>query len=232
MKTRGLETANKKLGNLVEIVEQIIKRKGKAKIFESGPGYGLVMIELAKRFGDKIEIIGMNLKPEHGNKSIMIKYALKRKIIDKSDLATLKFPKFIYGDAGEKLPFKTESIDLVYSQTSVYLYKDKMHFFEEVARVLSKKGISRITGGFYSGEEGIAPEFRSLIKIYGNGREIQAKDYVKKFRLFKIVNLRSGKQAIQINPGKLDFNLKLEATININHIYKNKWGMQSIYTIN
>ena len=76
----------------------------------------------------------------------MINFVLSEGIITKKDLEKMKIPKIIYGDAGEKLPFKSGSIDLVYSQTASYLFKDKMHFYEEVARVLSKDGIARITG--------------------------------------------------------------------------------------
>jgi len=228
MKTRGLKEAKMKLGDLEEIISNLLKKKEKVIILESGCGYGKVMMELAKKFGDRIEITGMNLKPNHGDKKRMISFALSEKVIAKKDLKKMKIPKIIFGDAGEKIPFKTSSIDLVYSQVSVYLYKDKMNFFKEVGRVLSKEGIGLIT---YPGNKRIPKEFQPLLKIYKDDKQISFDNYIKKFKHIRLYPNKGGWNAIEIKKSNFKFNVELEATINVNHINKNWFGIQSIYYI-
>ena len=228
VKTRGLKEAKVKLGDLEKIISNFLKKKKKVKIFESGCGYGKVMVELKKKFGDKIEIVGMNYLPSHGDKKKVISFALEEGIITKDEIKKLQSIKVIFGDAGKKLPFKTGSIDLAYSQTSSYLYEDKMHFFEEVARILSKDGIARIT----SPEENnkLPEELRQLLRIYDNSNQIPFDKFIKKFKNIRKVKLPSGQKPIEIKSGKLDFGLKLESSTNINHLGKDWFGIISIYS--
>lgn len=228
VKTRGLEKAEIKLGNLNEIISNLLKKKEKIKVFESGYGYGKVMSQLKAEFGDKIDITGMNYKRSHGDKKKVISFALKEKVISKSDINKLNSIKVIFGDAGKKLPFKTGSIDLIYSQTSAYLYEDKMHFFEEVSRILSKDGIARITPPLF--KENLPEEYKKILRIYIGDKEVEFKDFIKKFKKIKIIKLPSGKKVIEIRGGGIDFGLKLESTINTNDLCKEWFGVVSIYT--
>lgn len=227
MKTRGLKEARARLGNIDSIIENLLKKKNKIKIFESGCGYGRLMMDLAKKYGRKVDITGMNLKPEHGDKKIMIANAIKNKVITKKDLDAFNLPKIIYGDAGVKLPLKTSSIDLVVSQASTFYYPDKLHFFEEVARVLSKDGVARLTPCFYMDE--FPDGFKEILRIYDKGEKIPVKSFLKKFKPIKLINLENGKLVVEIRKGKLNFKLTLETSINYNHLDKRWWGVQSIY---
>jgi SAM-dependent methyltransferase len=226
VKTRGLKEAKVKLGDLEKIISNFLKKKKRVKIFESGCGYGKVMVELKKKFGDKIIIVGMNYLPSHGDKKKVISFAKEEGIITKDETKKLQSIKVIFGDAGKKLPFKTGSIDLVYSQTSSYLYKDKMHFFEEVARILSKDGIARITSPEDNNK--LPEELRQLLRIYEKGNQIPFEKFIKKFKNIRKVKLPSGQRPIEIRSGKLNFGLNLESTINTNHL--GDWfGIISIY---
>jgi ubiquinone/menaquinone biosynthesis C-methylase UbiE len=225
MKTRGLNEANEKLGNIERVVEKMLKTKKKIKIFESGCGYGRLMIDLTLKYRDKIEIIGMNLKPEHGDKNKMIKNALKEGIVSRTDLKKIKIPKIIYGDASKKIPFKNNSIDLILSQVSSYLYKDKLHFYEEVARVLKKGGIARLT---FPETKGVPERFLPLFKYYRKGKLISLKKLTQNYKEIQIIKT-SLNPAIEIKKGNLKFNAKLEASINLNNLNKDWFGVQSIY---
>lgn len=229
VKTRGLKEAKIKLGDLERIVFNLLKKKKKIRIFESGFGYGKVMVELKKKFGDKIDIVGMNFIPLHGDKKKMISFALKEGIITKDEIKQMQSIKIIFGNAGKRLPFKTNSIDLIYSQTSSYLYEDKMHFFEEVARVLSKEGIARVT----SPEENskLPEELKQLLRIYDNGNHVPFDKFIKKFKSIRKIKLQSGQRPIEIKSSKLDFGLKLESTINTHHLSKKWFGIVSIYSV-
>ena len=227
MKTRGLKEAEIRIGDIGKEIERLLKTKKKIRIFESGCGYGRLMIDLSIKYGKKVEVIGMNLKKGHGEKKIMIGNAIKNKVIDKKDLKNIKLPKIIYGDAGERIPFKTGSIDLVLSQVSVYLYQDKMNFFREVGRVLTKEGVGLIT---YPGNKKIPKEFQPLLKIYKNGKLITFEEYIKKFRRINLFKNKQGGISIKIKKSDFNFDVKLEASINLNHINKKWFGVQSIYT--
>jgi ubiquinone/menaquinone biosynthesis C-methylase UbiE len=230
VKTRGLEEAKVKLGDLEEIIVGLLKKKDKIKIFESGCGWGKVMVQLKKKFGNKIEITGLNFLPIHGDKKKILSFALEEGIIKKEEINEIKPIKLIFGDASKKLPFNSGSIDLVYSQTSVYLYPDKMHFFEEVSRILSKEGVARITLPA-SYNENVPEELKNLLRIYKEGIEIKFEDFIKKFKQIKIIDLPNGKKAIEIHSGKLDFKLKLISHINLNEINKKWFGLVSIYSV-
>jgi len=227
VKTRGLKEAKEKLGDLEEIISSISKKKKKIKIFEAGCGYGKVMMGLSKRFGNKIDIIGMNLKKMHGDRKKMISFALDEKIISKKDIRTMKIPKIIFGDAGKKLPFKTGTIDLVYSQTASYLFKDKMNFFKEVGRILSKDGIALITPS----KSKLPKKLLPLLRIYKNKKLIPFKRYIEDFKGIRIIKSPKGREVVEIKKSKLDFNLKLKTTLNTNKLNKKWFGVQSTYVI-
>lgn len=228
VKTRGLEEAKVKLGDLEEIISNFLKKKKKVKIFEAGCGYGKVMVQLKKKFGNKIDIVGMNLKPSHGDKKKMISFALEQGVITKDEIKDMDSIKLIFGDAGKKLPFKTGSIDLVYSQVSVYLYEDKIHFYEEVARILSKDGIARITPHW---DDKLPEEFRRLLRIYDNGNEILFEDFIKRFKNIKLITLPRGGKAIEIRSGKLNFGLEFVSNLDVNHLNKEWFGNFSFYSV-
>jgi ubiquinone/menaquinone biosynthesis C-methylase UbiE len=231
MKTRGLKEAEIKLGNIEFIIDNMLKKKKKIKIFESGCGYGKLMMDLSKKYGNQVEITGMNLKQSHGNKKIMISLAIKKKIIKKSDLKSFNLTKMVFGDAGEKLPFKTGSIDLVLSQVSSYLYKDKLHFFEEVARILNKEGIARITPCFFMKE--YPEEFKEILRIYNKGKKISVKKFIIKFTpTIKLIKLNNRRLVLEIKKGNLNFKTELISTLNYNKLNKKWFGVQSTYTIN
>ncbi len=228
VKTRGLIEARKKLGNVDRIIDNMLRKKKKIKIFESGCGYGRLIMDLVLKYGNRIDVVGMNFKKNHGGLEKMISNALKEKIILKEELKKIKLPKIIYGDAGEKIPLKTGSIDLVLSQTSVYLYKNKMNFFREVGRVLTKEGVGLIT---YPGSKKIPKEFQPLLKIYKKGKQISFDSFIKSFKNIRLFKNKEGWPAIEIKKANFDFGLELEAAINVNHLDKKLFGVQSIYYV-
>lgn len=231
MKTRALAQAHEKLGDLEKIIERLLKKKKKVRIFESGCGFGRVMMELQKKFGECVEIVGMNLMKEHGDVKKMISLAISEGIVAKRDLGKMKLPKIIYGDASVKLPFASGSIDLVYSQTSAYLYPDKLRFFEEVARVLSPSGFARITPPFSKREEEIPDELRKLMRIFEQGRELDVLTFLKRFRNIHILPLPNGRRVVEILPGKLQFHAELISAVDLHRISSKWFGMQSWYTL-
>jgi ubiquinone/menaquinone biosynthesis C-methylase UbiE len=228
VKNRSLEIANFKLNNIEKLISDKLKEKKKINIFEAGCGYGRVMIELRQKFGNKINIMGINRIRKHGTTRKMIKTAIEEGFATKEELKKMKLPKIIYGDVSKKIPLKSDSIDLVYSQTASFYFPDKLHFFEEVARVLKKDGICRATGCDYLDE---APDgLKNILRIYDDGKIILFKDYMKKYKNIKQIKLNNGKKFLQITSAKLKFDAELISTINIRDVSKIN-GVQSTYSL-
>jgi len=58
-KDRGIEHIEKYFGNFTKLVANKIKKQGKVKILDAGCGYGVAMLDIIKKFGDKVEIINV-----------------------------------------------------------------------------------------------------------------------------------------------------------------------------
>jgi len=244
-KDRGIKEFDDYLGNLSKEIQKKINLKGKVKILDAGCGYGLVMAGLIKRFGNSVEIIGYNQKREHGTIKDFKEKTIKDKIFTKEEIKKLNnFPKILYLDADNGLPFKTNSFDFIYSLASVYLYKDKIKFFEECNRILKSGGIARIhlfeTSIFGKKQEIISKNKfflqKNFLEIKNNEKETDFIDYLKKFKNLKI---KIGKRKdnfhsiIYLEIRKiysLNFNLKFVNSIDLSSIAPDKFGIKSIYS--
>ena len=230
VKNRGLEEAKVKLGDLEKIIEKLLERKKVLNVFESGCGYGKVMVQLKKKFGKKINIMGMNLIKEHGDKKKLISFALEEGLIGPSEKIKLKDIKIIFGDAGERIPFKKGSIDLVYSQSSVYLYRDKMRFLEEVARVLAPGGKARIT--FPDENRKLPEDLRNLLRIYSEERLVSFREFISRFKSIRVIKLKGNRDVLEILPSNLKFGLDLVSALDVHELNRNWFGVVSFYFLN
>ncbi len=245
-RNRGIDHAQRSLGNVIEIIKSKLKKQPKVKILEAGCGWGIAMLDLVKLFGNKIDIWGFNLKSEHGNQKTMIKEALKRHIFTKEQLKKIKLPKFYYCDASKRLPFKNNSFDVIFSQVTIYLIDNKVHFLEECNRLLKKEGIVRIAPSFEKyhdyknkkpGKKGEPFYYLPYWEVWDKGKEINFWDYCKRIKGVKVVWKRRGQKGgnkpmyIEIKKRKkLNFKLKLVTAIDYNFIWKEWNGVKSIYT--
>lgn len=235
-KDRGIENVEKYFGNFTKLVADKIKKEGKVKILDAGCGYGVAMIGFIKRFGDKIEIIGFNYSKNDGNKEIMKKEAIKKKIFSKEKINKIKnIPKLIYCDASKKLPFKDNEFDFIYSMASAYLYDNKIHFLEECNRVLKKDGIARISVAFwphFKNKKGFPSRYYEMWEVWDKGKEVKIWNYCKKIKGLKVVGKeKDSKQYLEIiKQPKLNFKLQFVSSIDYNFIWKGWSGIKSIYT--
>lgn len=244
-KDRGIEHVDRYFGNFTKIIAEQIKKKGKIRILDTGCGWGVAMMGFAKRFGYKVEVIGINYSKKDGNQEIMKKLAIEKEIFTKEELKKItNLPKFVYCDASKKLPFKDNSFDFIYSMASIYLYDDKIHFLEECNRILKKDGIARISPGF--GQHKTAqvknrwkikyPEkYWEFWEIWDKGKEVKIWNYCRRIKGCKSVWRNKGKGDkplyIEIKGNtKVDFKLKLVSSVDMNFIWTKWGGVKSIYT--
>ncbi len=235
-KDRGIENIERYFGDFTRLVMNKIKKDGKVKILDAGCGYGVAMMDFVKRFGNKVEMVGYNYSKNDGDRKIMKKEAIKKKIFTKQELKEIKnMPKIIYIDASKGLPFKNNEFDFVYSMASVYLYDNKIKFLEECNRVLKKEGVARISVAFYphfEKKKDFPSKYYEMWEIWDKGKEVKVWNYCKRIKGLKIVGKQGeSKQYLEIKKQpKLDFKLQFVSSIDYNFIWKKWGGIKSIYT--
>jgi ubiquinone/menaquinone biosynthesis C-methylase UbiE len=239
VKDRPIEKVDEYFGDFTKQIANAVRKKGKVRILDAGCGFGVAMMGIVKRFGDKIEMIGYNYSKKDGDIKKMKQQAIEKGIFTEQELTQVKnLPKIFYLDASKKLPFKDGYFDFIYSMASIYLYDDKILFLEECSRILKKEGLARISPGF--GEHNIYKDKNKINmqvywQIWDKGQEVNIKDYANKIKGVKAVWENKGKgdkpMYIEITgKHKVNFKLRLIAAIDFNFIYEKWLGVKSIYT--
>lgn len=230
---RGIEYIKRHFWDFLDLIEKRIKAKGKVKILDAGCGHGVGMIDLVKRFGEDIEIVGFNYSPDHGNPNLMRMQAIKKGIFTREEFRRIKNkPKFMYFDASKKLPFVSNSFDFIYSMSAIYLFEDKVHFFEECNRILRKDGIARLSIACKVREAEQAEEYTYPWEIWDKGKLIAPRDYFSRFDGIRI-GPSTVKDILEMEIRKrlkMDCGLKLITSIDSNFIWHKWMGVKSIYT--
>ncbi len=226
---RGLKEANERIGDLPKEVNRLLCTKKRIKVLEVGCGYGRILLELKKIFGDKIETHGINLEPRW-NKNLVKRFALANKIFTKKEV-NKNLPKIHILDAGKKLPFKRDSFDLIFAQATVQYINDKALFLEEVNRLLTKKGISFIELQEFKRKH--PQEYKNLFEVWDDCKLINSISYLRKFKNIKIkkMRLRDWHVLIIRKGKKFKLNLKLNRAFDLNKICKKWWGSKAIYVL-
>jgi SAM-dependent methyltransferase len=233
-KDRSLEDVIKRLGPIDSHINDIIRNTGKAYVFEAGCGHGLPMHQLKMMFGSKLHIVGMNRKPGDGDSFKVLKDAVAQGIFAEKEVVRLacdaQLPGYVHGDAGQKIPFPDNRFDLVYSICAVPFIKDKIHFLEEVNRVLCPEGTARIDFQIREDEQG---EYGDFLKIVGrNMSEIPFEEYIKKYESLRFAVAPSGKKYLEMRKaGKLELGLELVGAEDMSGFGKDFFGVKSRYRV-
>lgn len=147
-KNRPLRGVRIRLGPIDGIISDLIDSRGRANILEVGCGFGLPMLELKRKFGEKLSITGINRDAEFNDPRRALVEGLKKRCFWPWELRTYErkygFPTYVNCDAGAGLPFPDRSFDFVYSIATTFFVPDKLNFLSEVNRVLKDDSIARI----------------------------------------------------------------------------------------
>jgi SAM-dependent methyltransferase len=122
MKSRGLWSVSRRLGNVVDKIRDESGGKKDYVVLEVGCGFGKAIQEMKKELPG-IRFIGMNRKPYHEQ---------------------IPGHEYIYGDCGERIPVSDASVDFLYSISTLQFVHNRARFFEEASRVLKDGGHMRV----------------------------------------------------------------------------------------
>lgn len=202
-KNRSLKAVIRRLGQIDQKIQQIIDKKGHANVLEVGCGFGLPMLELKKKFRNQITLTGINRDEKFNLPKKALWEGIKQMRFLPWDWITYEkrfgFPTYVNCDASLKLPFEGNSFDFVYSIATTFFLHDKIHFLEELNRILKPECEASVHFSHSAIEHGLYPEAPDA--PYDNLCEIQNKDgtvvsvekYFKKFACISLIDQENGK---------------------------------------
>ena len=221
----GLKGAMGRIGNIARNVEEILKNKRKIKILEIGAGFGRALLELKRKYGDKVEVFGTNYEKDW-NQKLTNEYALDQGF-KKKDI-----PKIYMGfDAGKKLSFKSSSFDFVFCQATMQYISDRALFIEEVNRILTNHGLAVLELQEFRDDH--PKKYKKMVAIWQDKKQIDFLRYLKKFSNLKIKKSRGRDWHYLIIKKSEGFklNLKLKKVINVEKISSKYWGIKVLYEL-
>jgi len=228
-RARGLDKLGKRVGDITKTIDSLLKGKRKIRVLEIGFGFGTVLMQLQKIYGNKIELYGMSKRRGHGDWKDIKKVAVEEKIFSGKEMLKVPKPSLHFGDVDNGLPFRANTFDFVFSQVSFFYYLDKAAFLEDLNRVLKPTGIARIDVNI--GRDTLPSQYSPSLEIWKGGKEVSFWTYINKFPTLtkKKALLRPYLEMRKCK--KLSLGLKLVHTIDLNLINSDWWGTKSIYKV-
>lgn len=176
---RGLDELEKRVGPICELIgTRLIGAKRKVRLLEIGCGYGVVLAQLRRRFGDQVDLVGTNKVRSHGDRDTMVSAALVRGVFTPEEIRSVRLPTIANCDVSDGLPFDAYSFDLVVSQMCIQYLPDKILFLREAARVLKAGGIAMIHTPLDCAS--IPTPYSPLLEIRKCGAPLGLRDYLAK----------------------------------------------------
>ncbi len=230
-RARNLAELGMRAGAIPPLIDKLIAAGRTPRVLEVGFGFGTVLVELEQAYGSRIELHGINKSEELGDLSVILWNAERLGLISRPDFEKLSSLHLHFGDVNAGIPFEDQSLDIVFSQTSFYLFREKAFFLEEVSRVLRPGGIARIDVlPLY--KSGVPPQYASLFEIWRNGREIQFWDYIAQFPQFRQKLRPKGDYYLEVrHTEERGLQLKLAGSLWLPSISEAWDGTKSIYVV-
>ena len=227
---RGLDRLTFKIGDVTSLIESKIGQLQTQKILEIGTGYGQVLIELSNKYGNKLELYGINKEENYVDLEFAKQIAIYKQSIDRSFSPAENQINFISCDAGISIPFPENFFDFVFSQVSIAYVSDKMNLLSEVSRVLKHDGKAVLHSEFeHKGKIKSEQDDWDTLVIYRGDKLISLSDYFESFKNIEYIHSPRG-SIVKINGGchnKFDTKfMGVEEFLN-----KNFHGVKSVYLV-
>jgi SAM-dependent methyltransferase len=174
---RGLDDLVRTVGGIVGEIEERLAQRDAVRVLELGCGYGTALLELATRYGKRVQLHGMNRLRDDGNADILLRNARERGLLGATPDAP-DLPAIAFGDVANGLPFPDDTFDLVYSQVAWLYFGAKLAVVRDVVRVLRADGIAKIDADELRPQ--LPREYQRLVEIWENGVLVPLGDYARR----------------------------------------------------
>jgi SAM-dependent methyltransferase len=175
---RGLADLHASVAGVMADIDERLARKPVVRVLELGCGFGVALLDLHERYGERVEAFGVN-RTSHDGGSDSMQLALRDRGRSPPDSAQPGLPEIVHTDVAGRLPFEDESFDLVYSQVAWLYFSNKIGVVREVMRLLRADGVAKIDADEV--RPGLPPEYARLVEIWENGRILPFGDYVRRY---------------------------------------------------
>ena len=167
------------IGGVFADIDERLDRRDVVRVLELGCGYGTVLLELARRYGPRVELHGINRRCEDGDADILRRNGIERGLIAADATPADVLPAITYADVAEGFPFADRCFDIVYSQVAWLYFGNKVAVLREVSRVLRDDGLAKIDADEL--RPSLPTEYQRLVEIWEDGRLLPFGDYLRRF---------------------------------------------------
>ena len=178
---RGVRDLERTVGGIVADIDARLAHHDVVRVLELGCGYGTALLELSARYGQRVELVGMNRRHGDGNAEILLRNAEERGIFGTRAPGPRDLPHLVYGDVAAGLPFEDERFDLVYSQVAWPYFGNKIGVVRDVIRVLRPEGLAKIDADEM--RDALPPEYGRLVEIWQDGALVPFSDYLGRYAM-------------------------------------------------
>ena len=205
---RGLADLEERVGDVCVEIDARLRNRPLVRVLELGCGYAIALIDLAARYGARVETCGINLQQEAGQQEILHREA-ERRGIDVSAQPRL-LPTLVHSDVAQGLPFASDTFDLVVSQVAWRYFRNKIGVLREVVRVLRADGAALLDADEFDPK--LPPEYGRLVEIWEDGRLLPFGDYLARHGMAFVATSRG--RALRMTKSA-SFGRDLEARLEI-----------------
>ena len=239
-RNRGLKRAIMRIPNPVPEIERRLETKPVLRILEIGCGYGKLLLDLNKQFGDRVELHGVNLEPEWDQENHLAFARDYNRELRSSELSAVT----IHISDASNLPFHERSFDLILSVAAFHYFPDKLNALTEISRVLFDDGLAYVDVGLIGSvsvpqdtgptlDVDFPEPFRRRLEVWKNGTRLNFFEWITAYSgvKAKIIDPARG-PILLINGGSLnELDAKLVAAIDLHRLCDDWWGTKSIYRV-
>lgn len=175
-RARGLRKLDAHVGGITADIDARLSRANVVRILELGCGYGTALLELRARYGNRVELHGLNRFPHDGNAEILARNAADHGIFESLPADVRALPTIAYGDIAEGLPYPDDHFDIVYSQVAWLYFGRKLDVLREIGRVLHGDGLAKIDADEL--RPALPSEYARLVEIWDGGTVVPFAEYV------------------------------------------------------